>query len=237
MTPKNIAQKVSVLKGILGWMTQAEADLRYPLISEGEAIELYSKTETDALIKHPVLADFQKLGADVKLLPLGVYGPLVGTPETLVDNQLMVSLFMPDANISITGVEYILDTTGAFTGDNYNGFVLCSVVGTTMTEIVRTADDANIWKATQNTIVKKAFEAPVNLVKGTKYALLGVYNYSAQTTAPKVIVFNTQNRNSFDLGGGVWYFCSNKGGFNTITSPVEYTGFSLNSNIRGFMLY
>lgn len=56
MAKKNIADKISVLKSILGWMTQTEADVRYPRVSEGEAIEIYSQSQINSMVGLPFSA-------------------------------------------------------------------------------------------------------------------------------------------------------------------------------------
>lgn len=53
MAKKNLATVVPQVKTILGYMTQDEADARYPQVSEGEAIEIYSKSQIDAMFPTP----------------------------------------------------------------------------------------------------------------------------------------------------------------------------------------
>jgi hypothetical protein len=130
----------------------------------------------------------QAAGMSIKAGPsFGLY-PRVS--HSLYDAQAIYTQFYFFDTLEVTGVGFIQDTQGAYTADNYNGFAIYSVSGTTYTYIDSTANDGDIWKTTANTSATRAFATgPHTLNPGLYYVFL-VYNSSAQTTAPKIYFNN-----------------------------------------------
>ena len=139
---------------------------------------------------------WKAFGSTMKFVPMC---PLIANSNTtLVDGRGYYSVYYLEDSITLTGFRYSLTTTGNFTGDNYNGIGLYSVSGATLTYITKTADDANVWKASANVLATKALPSPVVLAPGF-YAVGMVYNNSAQTTTP---VLQSYSSNVFCLGQG-----------------------------------
>jgi len=111
MTPKNIAQKVSVLKSILGWMTQAEADARYPQISEGDPTPIYTADEVDAgFVKHIITDAVRKThtGTTAETQISSVTVPVVNVG---LNGEIRIKL-MFDGTSSAAAKTYILKLNG-----------------------------------------------------------------------------------------------------------------------------
>lgn len=86
---------------------------------------------------------------------------------------------------TLTGFKVYQVVQGNYTAANYNGGGLYSYSGGTLTRIVSSTDDGNIWKATANSWITKAFSATTDVTPGIYYMLL-LYCQSNQTTAPTI---------------------------------------------------
>jgi len=127
--------------------------------------------------RSPILRALQEGGSTVKAVPASVSSLFYGA-QAMADGRAYQATFDIEEEMTITGVGYGMSTAGNFNGDNFNGFFLCSLSGSTIsTPIAQTANDASIWKATANTYTQKAFTAPVVLAPG-RYKLFGVYSTS-----------------------------------------------------------
>jgi hypothetical protein len=128
---------------------------------------------------------YSSLGGTLKAEPFwGTMDDVSGT-LTLTDGQLRMFAVWLDTAQTITGVAYVMQTAGSFTGDNNNKIGLYTYSGGTLTRVAQTANDANIWKATANTLAKAAFT-------GTYSASAGIYfigflgNWTAAPTPPVI---------------------------------------------------
>ena len=180
MAKKNIAQVVAQIKTILGFITQADADERYPQIADGDPTPIYTASEVDVFLKQArkseLLKTLQAQGSMIKALPAGASSLFYGT-QIMTDSRPYQCTFVVEEEMTITGVGYQLLTQGNFVADNYNGFFLCSVNGANYTVIASTANDATLWKKAASIYSTKDFTAPVVLSSGI-YKLFGVYNTS-----------------------------------------------------------
>ena len=147
-----------------------------------------SMVEWNNGIEDNYLKALQAAGSSIKVGSAMGFYPRVD--HTLYDGKALWTLFYLSDTTDVTGVGYMLSTQGNYTADNYNGFAIYSVSGTTYTKIDSTANDGNLWKTAANTTAVKAFSAgPHELNPGIYYVFL-VYNNSAQTTAPKLYYNN-----------------------------------------------
>lgn len=184
----------SAFDGIDTKMTQAEADSRYPRISDGDPTPIYTASEVNALLKEArkseLLKTLQDQGSDVKSITAGSTNLWYGS-QAMTDGRAYQATHIVEDTITVTGVGWSLTTQGNFNGDNYNGFFLCSVSGANYTVIASTANDATIWKKTINTYSKKDFTTPVVLPPGV-YKLFGVWNTSDASPAVIPIFYSGQ---------------------------------------------
>lgn len=259
---------VAAFKTKLGYLTQEEADLRYPQISEGEPVDLDALLAEKADLASPtftgtplvptaaagtnttqvVNAEFINqqnneftqnlidLGlTDVKITPMMAYS-LSATGETLTDGRGTYQKFKNPRTQTVNGVGFIQSTQGAYTGDNYNGFVLYSVSGNAYTEITRTVNNADVWKGTANSLVKVAFPSPVVLNAGI-YVVGSIYNNSAQTTAPVIAHFGvTTTANIF--GGATFKISGRTESLTDLPSSIANESSLIQLGIiKGIILY
>jgi len=156
----------------------------------------YNKTEIDAL-KTPsnFLEALTALGTTIKATPIGVnINSLMNGTSALVDGAIyLIAFYIPKA-ITSTGINFVLNTAGNFTADNYNGFGLYSISGGTLTKITETATDGNVWKTTAYTLGSKAWPTPQTLAAGVYFVALH-WNASATTTAPSIYTWGTLSSN------------------------------------------
>jgi hypothetical protein len=132
------------------------------------------------------------LGSTIKAISFGFdYGQFgtLNTGGALLSGRLQfIPIYLTQAT-TLNGVKISCSTTGNYTGNNYNGVGLYTYSGGTLTLVASTANDANFWKPTANTITNKPFSATYSAAAGLYY--LGfLYSSSAQTTAPALPVVN-----------------------------------------------
>lgn len=186
------------VKARIGAISQSEADLRYPLISDGDPTPIYSEIEVNELLKqarkYELLRTLQLQGSTVVALPAAASNLWYGA-QIMTDSRPYQTTFIIPDTITVSGVGYNLITQGNFNADNYNGFFLCSVSGSNYTVIASTANDATLWKKVASTYSTKAFTSPVVLVPGV-YKLYGVYNTSDASPVAAPSVYVTQGGGS-----------------------------------------
>jgi hypothetical protein len=179
------------------YYTKTEADARYPQISQGFQLEdsVYFKDQIDALFLEKTIGMYNLLiglGSDVKGIPVGAN--FANTSNVaLADNIQYFGMCYVPKDTTVTGIRFVQAVAGNYTPDNTNGIALYSFSGTTYTKVVETTNDTadpNIFEATANTVVTKAFSTPTHIAKGF-YAVSFLYNSSAQTTAPSLSGINT----------------------------------------------
>lgn len=143
-------------------------------------------TYIDSIKQDEFLNALRAQGASIKAFPAGVTGYLNGGYTALTDGRAYYIPFNITKPTLITGVGFVQgDVQGNYTANNYNGFVLYSVSGTTYTKIDSTTNDGNLWKVVPYTASSKAFTTTHTLNPG-KYRIALVYNSSAETAAPKI---------------------------------------------------
>lgn len=102
------------------------------------------------------------------------------------DNRATYCLFTAPKSESILGVKWLQGTQGSYTADNYNGILLGTISGGTITYVDSTANDGNVWKGASNTWNSAAFTTPYSVTAGTTYVIVAVYNNSAQVALPTI---------------------------------------------------
>jgi hypothetical protein len=147
------------------------------------------------------------LGSPVKAWTADIY--TATATAALTDGQMQYQAIYIDEKATLTGVKYMLNQAGNFTGDNTNSISLFSYSAGTLTKIAETANDQTIFKATANQLATVNFAATAAVNPGVYY--IGIlYNSSAQTTAPSfraplamgVLTFNSLDyTNSAKLNG------------------------------------
>ena len=142
----------------------------------------------DAKKDNDFLRILQALGSDIKGLSYGCGYPSDNFIQ-LSDNYIHLSAVWLPVAATITGVRYYVSQQGAFTGDNENRIGLYTWSSGTLTLVASSADDANIWKASTG-FATKAFSSTYAASAGL-YFVWGLYNYSAQTTAPRLATGGT----------------------------------------------
>lgn len=177
--------------------TKPTADTTFVKVADGFQLSdsVYFKDDVDALFLAKTIGMYNlliNLGSDVKGVPVGAN--FANTSNVaLADNiQYFGMCYVPN-DVTVTGIRFVQAVAGNYTPDNTNGIALYSYSGTTYTKVVETTNDTgdpNIFEASANTVVTKAFSTPSAITKGF-YAVSFLYNSSAQTTAPSLSGINT----------------------------------------------
>jgi len=108
MAKKNIATVVAQIKAILGFITQDEADARYPQISEGDPTPIYTADESDARFSRRVLSsNVQTLHtgttAETTIFTGTISANLIGVNGRI--NCLILEKFTNNANNKIVRIK------------------------------------------------------------------------------------------------------------------------------------
>lgn len=128
---------------------------------------------------------YQALGSAIKSVNLN---HLNGWTTSAVGLASQTAIFVPvylQTAQSVTGVMFEQDTAGVFTASNYNGFGLYSISGGTLSLVASTPTDGNLFKAADDTFVKKDFSSAYSAPAGVYY-IATLYSSSAQTTQPSI---------------------------------------------------
>jgi len=190
------AATVAAMKTKLEVMTQAEADLRYPQISEGDPTPIYTTEEVDNLFttigtENPVMTEMKQLGISVLSIPMGAY-QLFGSNNTMAGGRTNGSLIYFKKSTTVTGFKFFQKVQGDYTASSNNRIGLYSVNPATgaLTAVVggSTVNDGNLWKGTANSIQTKTLAAPISITAGL-YAIISLYNSSSQVAAPDLYLF------------------------------------------------
>lgn len=208
--------------------------------SEEATDSFYTESEVDALHAIGLQTKYQNdifkiSGVDYEF-PVGATS-LNSATGVLVDGTMYMVTYNITKARTITGVDFNVATTQAsFTADNFNGFSFCSVNKATgeLTELTRTANDGNIWKGALNTKCSANFLAAQNIQPGI-YAVLFVYNSSAQTTAPTLGTCGTAY-SSFHLFNNNVRISALKATQTDLPATVNMSTFSIQSTIHGILL-
>jgi hypothetical protein len=184
------------------------------------------------------LKTYQAMGSTIKAMNVGlnISNVAAGT-QTLTDNRAHYVVVYLSTPQTITGVKLWQVAQGDYTADNFNGVALYSVSGGTLTQRAVSINDGNIWKATAESMITKAFAASYAAPAGLYYIAL-VYNSSAQTTAPTLGgVASRTNLMAWDFTNNL-FLSGTKTSTNTLPTPtIESNTISVYSNIPFVALY
>jgi len=199
--------------------------------------DVYTKKQVQQLpIQEQLIVGLQNYGSTVKALPFGVtLSDLFASTTTLLDGVIYDNYIQVKDTVTITGVGWVQQTTGAYTADGYNGWAIYSTTGGVDTKIVETANDGNIWKAATS-VATKAFPTPQVLLPGN-YKILALYNTSAQTTAPIIYAHTAVSGNIIHLLPNSQKMSGTLTGQTTMPSTVTNSGLTNATNYLGFYLY
>lgn len=125
----------------------------------------------------------KKVGSPFKAFP--PFPVNFNTGVTMVDGRLAMNIIEVIDSTTFTGIKYFIKTQGSYTADNFNGFVLFKVTGTTVTQVAITANTSNAWSIPGYTTGTITFTTPYIAAPGIYY-LCALSNWSAVTTAPVI---------------------------------------------------
>ena len=223
------------------------AQLNAP-ISQAKANQLYlSKSDTisaETLFLENSLSMYnllKNLGSDVKGIPVAANFTSASN-TALADNIQYFAMCYVPKDTTVTGIRFVQAVAGNYTPDNTNGIALYSYSGTTYTKVAESTNDTadpNIFEATANTVVTKAFSAPLHIESGI-YAVSFLYNSSAQTTAPSLSGINTTTPMIFSkdfVGTSMHIAAQTTAGQNTFPSTMAVSGTVRSGQSLSFILY
>lgn len=199
----------------------------------------YTKSQIDARKPKSTMFEALKLlGFNAKALPIGVESSVNMFPSNaaLTDGMVYWVLFQAKTDTVITGVSWLQQTQGVYTADAYSGFGLHSLSGGTLTKITQTVDDASLFKVAAFAVGSKAFPSPQTLTPGI-YAISGVWNASATSTAPVIYNFGAMSANVSTLLANSVKITASLAIQTSIPSPQLMSGLTANSAIQGFWVY
>jgi len=141
----------------------------------------------------------QLLGSNIKGQTVGFNPVNANNPTLLSDAVIRYVPILLKKSETLTGMAFFQEIVGDYTGDAVNGLALFSYSGGTLTKVAETANNANVWKATANTLVKVPFSGGTYAAAPGLYFAALIYNNSAQTTAPQILhAFNITSANFND---------------------------------------
>jgi len=135
------------------------------------------------------LHSLQLLGSSYKAMTLGAAPVGNHTVSTMGDGQLrLIAVYIPE-KVTITGVVFAIGRQGDYTADNNNKVGLYKETAGNISLVASCANDGNLYKASVNTLVTKAFSSTYAATPGIYYVAL-LYNESADATIPQVFADN-----------------------------------------------
>ena len=140
----------------------------------------------------------QTLGSPIIALSLNAQ-PYFQPNSGVYTNNLMFFIMVYLPACTVTGIAHELGVSGNFTASLFNGFGLYQLSGTTLTRVAQTANDPNIFKATQGVMHQVPFAATATITAGIYY-ICYQYSSSAVVSAP-------QFRNMFGISSPAWNAC------------------------------
>lgn len=164
---------------------------------------------TPAATEDPIILAYNALGSVIKAQTLDV--DRATTTVTLTSGNLYLQKVYLATAQTITGIKWIQNVQGVYTGDASNVVGLYTYSAGTYTKVAGSTDDATIWKTALNTLGNKAFSSTYVASPGT-YFIAILYHTSAQTTAPTIyaaanaqatVSHKLDFTNSASLGGSV----------------------------------
>lgn len=114
-----------------------------------------------------------------------LFSETISSSRGLDDNSVIFTFcYIPEA-CSISEIWYYSATIGNYTADKNNKLGLYSVSDGVLTKVAETANNGSLWK-TINQNWTYGFIDPAYSASAGVYAIGALYNYSAQTTQPKI---------------------------------------------------
>lgn len=164
--------------------------------------------------------------------------PCLGTAGSALGDgvNLFGALYLP-AKRTITGVGFYQSVQGNYTADNNNKIGLYTSDGTTLTRVAQSANNGNLWKAAANTYVQEPFSATYEAEPGV-YFVAGLYNQSAQVTAPSILQLLVNNAAipAAKFPGNV-RITGQLTGQTDMAASTTFAGLTTNGQIPFFYLY
>lgn len=151
-------------------------------------------TELSLVGPDPFIESVKAIGSDLKSVsPVTFFGS-GGT--SLTDGRLTLNATYLTKSATITGIQYYQYAQGAFTGDNNNKLGLYSYSEGVFTLVASTSNDETHFKKTSRSWNQVSFTTPYVATAGL-YFIATLYNYSAQTTPPSVVIGITSANANF----------------------------------------
>ena len=148
-----------------------------------KSIDTFDTTWLSLLTNINSIKGFQALGSEIKTLGVAQYSFTGTTNSNLVSQQAQfVAVYLANKS-TLTGVGWVSNIAGIYTGNNYNGVGLYTYSGGTLTLVASSTNDANCFASAG--FNKKAFSATYDAEPGL-YFVCWLYCSSAQTTAPPI---------------------------------------------------
>jgi len=167
-------------------LTQTEADATYLQLTDTIPFSsiAYNKTEVDSIIhvanQNPISKLKYLLDGSTVTFPVAMTTWLTATGVFTSQRFYYMLIEVPDST-RYTKFHWVLQSQGAFTESDYNGFGIYSVASNgTFTKIVETANDASVFKTAVDALGTKALPSPIILPPGV-YAIGWLYCSSAQS--------------------------------------------------------
>ena len=180
---------------------------------------------------------WQAMGSSLKGVNLAIPQPgVITSGQNMTTNQVRFMAFYLNQATTLTGVKWANVQQGNYTANNYNGVGLYTANNGVLTLVDSTANDGNIWKATNSTFASKAFYTPYNAQPGIYYVGV-IWSSSATTTTPGLgglsIVGSTM---SLDFTNNN-KLCGSLNGQSNLPSTINLSATSTNTSPFAIYLY
>lgn len=182
------------------------------------------------------LIALQEFGSAIKAGPPGFTVPVNNSAVTLVNQTARSTLIYIPKPMTITGVKFIITVQGNYTSTGYNGLALYSLNSATglLTQVAATTTSTTIWASAPG-MITVPFATPYAANEGV-YAVLNLYQRSAETTAPQlgaatmnVNLMAMDFPNSIKFGGAI--------STTSLASSLLFSTISSNSGMTYIYLY
>lgn len=162
---------------------------------------------------------------------------LAGT-YTLVDFGFAAVAAWVPRDCTITGVKYILSTTGSYTPDSNNRIGLYTYAGGTLTLVASCANDGALWSGVADTLLTKAFTTPYSATAGL-YFVGFTSNWSAVVTAPALKGGPNIGLpvGTLDYTNSAKIFAAQNAVYSDLPASVAMSALPVGSRLPFFMLY
>jgi hypothetical protein len=184
-TPSHTSLKYTSLNGGTSGETLMNGTTATTPTARDSSTKVATTAYVDNLKINPNISAYKALGSAIKAETIGVTLMNITTSVALADGLAKIIPVYLSTPQTLTGVQWYQAVQGVYTGDNYNGALLCTYAAGTYTVVASSTNDANIWTVASNTWGSKAFSSPYSAQAGLYFIVL-VYNSSAQTTAPTI---------------------------------------------------